>query len=164
MARRGARRVRLRHRDHRHRCRPGAPFRPAVPGTFLHAWPGPLWPAMPDQPRPAAPQGRAHHRGAAEDSPGLGQSPARARAGEWRLNANEGSDVILASRTTLAHFLVWPTTNPPDSAAESTRSALPQVGELRFDPWIRRSCWRHCWWDVLAVHCRATTYLLRTAA
>ena len=81
VVRRGARRARLRHRDDRHRFRPGPSFQSALSGAFLHARQGPLRPAVPDQSRSAAAQGRGHHRGAAEDQAGLGQPVARAGAG-----------------------------------------------------------------------------------
>ena len=84
MVRRGARCAWLRHRNHRHRFRPGPSLQSAVSGAFLHARQRPVRAAVPDQPRSAAAQGRGHHRGPAEDQAGLRQPAARSGAGRGR--------------------------------------------------------------------------------
>src|SRR6266516_1365536 len=72
------------HRDDRYRFRSGAALQSAVSRPFLHAWQRPVWAAVPHEFGSAAAQGRRHHRGAAEDQAGVGQSIARSGAGGGR--------------------------------------------------------------------------------
>ena len=72
----GTRRPRLRHRNDRHRRRPGRAFHPALSGASLHARPRPLRPAMPGEPRPTAAHRRLAADRAAENPPRLRQSAA----------------------------------------------------------------------------------------
>ncbi len=62
-----ARRARLRHRNHRHRRRPGGALHAALPVPLLHARRRQIRAAMPVQSRPLAADRRAHCRGAAEN-------------------------------------------------------------------------------------------------
>src|SRR5436309_4146518 len=76
--RRRARAPRLRHRVDRHGCRPGVSPAPALSLPLLHARRGPLRPAMPHQPGPAAADRRGGGGGAVEDPQRQRQPAARA--------------------------------------------------------------------------------------
>src|SRR5207245_11691068 len=56
----------------------------ALSRPFLHAWQRPVWAAVPYECGSGAAQGGGHHRGAAEDQAGVGQSVARSGAGRGR--------------------------------------------------------------------------------
>src|SRR5690606_7492653 len=71
-------------RGDRHRCGPGLPLAPTVSVPLLHARRGPLWPAVPEQPGPAAADRRGPDLSAAEDREGERQSAASAGTGGGR--------------------------------------------------------------------------------
>ena len=133
---RGTRRAWLRHRNDRHRFRPGPSLQSALSGAFLHARQGAVRAAVPDQSRSAAAQGRGHHRGAAQDQAGIGQPVARSGAGRGRREMTTSNARKMSPSS--------PAVRPASAGKSAGRCSTPDTRSSRWRAASRRNRTRSC--------------------